>query len=272
MLKTRIILLVVSALIIWLIFMLPKVVVENEDQLKEPKAAPTKEQAKADPHQAVPSDLALHIKSVKAQFDPHSQNQKNAIFADSLSGLYSKAGQFDSAGWYAEKAATFLQTKESFLKAGNYYYEAYTFAMDADKQNQLAEKTREWLSKVIETDASNLEAKTKVGMTYVNSSSPMQGIKMLREVLEQDPKNEFALYNMGMLSLQSGQYGRAIERFEELVGINPKHTQAQLLLGVAYLNEGKKEKALQQFEKVKQMDADPAVQATVDSYLNDLKK
>jgi hypothetical protein len=37
------------------------------------------------------------------------------------------------------------------------------------------------------------------------------------------------------------------------------------------MNSGEKAKAKQQFEKVKQMDKDPAVQATIDSYLKDLK-
>ena len=61
------------------------------------------------------------------------------------------------------------------------------------------------------------------------------------------------------------------QRLEELIKINPNHTQGQLLLGIAYLNMGKKKDAKQQFERVKQLDNDPAVQATVDSYLKDLK-
>jgi Flp pilus assembly protein TadD len=74
-----------------------------------------------------------------------------------------------------------------------------------------------------------------------------------------------------MLSIQSGQYERAIERLEELIKINPAHIQGQLLLGLAWMNSGEKEKARKQFEKVKQLDKDPAVQATADSYLKDLK-
>jgi len=108
-------------------------------------------------------------------------------------------------------------------------------------------------------------------MTYLSSGSPMQGIGMLREVLAADPKNELALFNMGMLSIQSGQHARAVERFEELLKVNPNHVQGQLLLGVALMNTGEKERARAQFEKVKQMDKDPAVQATADSYLKDLK-
>jgi cytochrome c-type biogenesis protein CcmH/NrfG len=108
-------------------------------------------------------------------------------------------------------------------------------------------------------------------MTYLNSDNPMQGIMMLREVLATDPNNELALFNMGMLSIQSGQNERALERLDKLVKINPAHIQGQLLLGIAMMNSGDRKGARAQFEKVKQLDKDPAVQATVDSYLKDLK-
>jgi Tfp pilus assembly protein PilF len=56
-----------------------------------------------------------------------------------------------------------------------------------------------------------------------------------------------------------------------LITVNPGHVQGLLLLGVAYMNKGDKIKAREQFEKVKTLDKDPAVTATADSYLNDLK-
>ena len=268
MLKTRIILIVVAALLVWLIFLLPKSVVENESQLKE--AAP-EEATQGAGHAAVPATLSATIKRVRAQFQSDSPNQKNAIFADSLRTLYSQAGQFDSAAWFAGQAATFFNTTESFLNAGNSYYEAYSFAMEPAKQEQLAEQTRTWLGKTIEADPKNLEAKTKVAMTYFTSNPP-KGVGLLREVLAEDPKNEFALYNMGMLGIQSRQYDRAIERLEELKAVNPNHIQGALMLGIAYQNKGLKDKARQQFELVKKLDKDPAVQATADSYLKDLDK
>jgi tetratricopeptide (TPR) repeat protein len=271
MLKTRIILIVVSAAVIGLLFLLPKVVVENENQLAATADSTTVAPATpAAAHNSVPETLSKAIKSLRSQYLSSPENKKSSIFADSLQNLYTKAGQFDSAAWFADKAALFLNTTESFLKAGNSYYEAYTFAMKPEKQQALAEKTREYLEKVIKADPKNLEAKTKIGMTYF-SSNPPKGVGILREVLEADPKNELVLFNLGMLAIQSGQYDRAIERLNELVAVNPKHTQGQMLLGVAYMNKGEKDKARQQFEKVKQLDNDPSVQATVDSYLNDLK-
>ena len=272
MLKTRIILVAASAIVIWLIFLLPKAVVENESQLKSgDSTASSKIANTAKGHADVSASLKASIKSLRLAILPTSPEQKNAIFADSLQGLYAQAGQFDSAARYGEMAATFFNNNKSFLRTGNSYYEAYTFAMTPQKQKVLAEKTRLWLGKVIETEPKNYEARIKVAMTYLSTGGPMQGISQLREVLREDPKNELALFNMGMLSVQSGQNGKAIGWLQQLTDVNPRHVQGQLLLGVAYQNEGKKKEARQQFEKVKKLDNDPAVQATVDSYLKDLK-
>ncbi len=267
MLKTRIILIVASAIVVWLLFLLPKVVVENESQMGNVDADSTA----PDPHTTAPAALKESINSLNAQYLEVSGNEKSAIFADSLASLYREAGQFDSAAWFAEKAASFFKNKQSLLKAGNSYYEAYTFALDPKKQGEMADKSRYFFGKVLEAEPGNLDVKTKVAMTYLSSQNPMQGILMLREVLEADPKNEQALFNMGMLSIQSSQYDRAIDRLKELVTYYPEHVQGHLLLGVAYMNTKDKARAREQFELVKKLDRDPAVQSAADSYLKDLK-
>jgi tetratricopeptide (TPR) repeat protein len=272
MLKTRIILIVASAIVVWLIFLLPKAVVENESQLKQTDSTSASKGSNPAPaHKSIPASLTTSITAVKAALSKSSSKEKNAIFADSLQSLYAQAGQFDSAAMYGAQAATFFNNTKSALKAGGSYYEAYTFAVDAAKQKAMAEKAREWLNKVIAAEPKNYEARIKVAMTYLSTGGPMQGIMQLREVLKEDPKNELALYNMGMLSVQSGQNGKAITWLQQLADVNPNHVQGQLLLGVAYMNDGKKKEAREQFEKVKKMNNDPAVQATVDSYIKDLK-
>lgn len=270
MLKTRLIILAICAISIWLLFLLPKVVIENEGTL----ARSTVQDSIASnmpEHVQAPAEVRRAIAELKKEYDKSVEKEKNAIFADSLASLYRTANQFDSAGWFAEKASAFFNNTASWLKTADNYYQAYTLALSQDKQQALAVKAQEFYGKVLEREPDHLEAKTKMAMTYVTSSNPMQGIMMLREVLSKDPRNELALFNMGMLSIQSDQYDRAIERLEELIAINPAHIQAQLLLGLAWMNTGEKEKARAQFEKVKEMDKDPAVQATVDSYLKDLK-
>ena len=268
MLKTRILLFIGSAIVIWLIFLLPKVVVNNDSTITNNTNDSTAQSN--DVHADVPPEVTRAIASLRGQIGERWPKEKNAIFADSLASLYATAGKFDSAARYAEEASKVFNTTESWIKAGDQYYQAYTFTLDQNKQNELAEKAREFFKKVLDENPGNLEVKTKMAMTYL-SSSPMQGVTMLREVLAEDPQNELALLNMGMLSIQSGQHQRAVERLEELVAINPNHAQGQLLLGIALMNLGDKAKARQQFEKVKEINTDPAVQATVDSYLQDLK-
>jgi Flp pilus assembly protein TadD len=270
MVKTRILLVIGSAIIIWLIFLLPKAVVNNEANLGQDATDSTAQNQGEEMHTEVSPQTLEAIRQLRAQLGEGLPNEKNAIFADSLAKLYANASKFDSAAWFAEEASKFFNTTESWIKAGDQYYQAYTFAIDQVKQEQLAEKARGFFQKVLDKNSENLEVKTKLAMTYL-SSSPMQGVTMLREVLAADPKNELALLNMGMLSIQSGQHERAVERLEELVKINPNHAQGHLLLGIALMNTGQKIRAKQQFEKIKKMDSDPAVQATADSYLEDLK-
>lgn len=266
MVRIRVILVVVSLLIVWVLFQLPKVVVESDKGLVTDSTGASSDIV----HTEIAAETKRNISDLRTRYEASPEKEKNAIFADSLASWYFKAGKFDSAGWFAEKAALAFDTPESWLKSGDYYYQAFTFALDATKQVDLAGKVQEFYGKVLKNDPGNLDVKTRLAMTYISSSNPMQGITMLREVLAEDPQNKEALFNMGVLSIQSGQYTRAVERFEELIRVDPLHTQGHLLLGVALLNSGNKVRARQQFEKVKQMDTSPAVQAEVDSYLKDL--
>jgi outer membrane protein len=268
MVKTRLLLIGSCAIVIWLLFQLPKSVVENET----PAAGePTDTVAKIQSHIQAPKEVSASINLLRAEFLTSTEKEKNAIFADSLASLYRIANRFDSAAWFAEEASKFFDNTEHWIETGNDYYQAYTLALDQSKQKQMAGKAQQFYGKVLDKEPNNLEIKTKLAMTYLTSSSPMQGITLLREVLARDPKNELALFNMGMLSIQSGQYDKAVERLEDLLEVNPNHIQGRLLLGLALMNSGDKKAAREQFERVKEMDKDPAVQATVDSYLKDLK-
>lgn len=263
MLKTRLILIAVTAAVVVLIFLLPKVVVQNENELES-----TAPDSVAEPHAAVSETDQASINRLRRQFE----TKKSSIFADSLWQLYTSIGKFDSAAWFAESSASFLKTTDSYLRAGNSYYEAYSYALEQEKQRRLGEKAREFLGKALEANPNLYDAKGKMAMTFIGSGGPpMQGIRMLREITTEDPKNEFALFNLGMLSIQSTQYDRAVEWLTKLVEVNPEHLQGQVFLGVALASAGEKDKARTQFEKARKMTTDQSVHATIDSYLKDLK-
>jgi Flp pilus assembly protein TadD len=157
------------------------------------------------------------------------------------------------------------------LRAGDAFYEAYGFATEPQYRSELATSARTYYERVLEKDPSDLRVKNRVAMTWLASSTPMQGILMLREIVQEDPSNEQAMFNLGVLSMQSGQYDRAVERFEQLVTTYPENMEAQFFLGVSYLETGKRNKARKQFELVKERGTDEETQAAAEYYLESIK-
>jgi len=268
--KKRLLLAGACIVAVVILFQLPKVVVENEGLAN---SVPSADSIAADinAHVDAPAEVKANISLLRAKVAGSTDKEKKAIFADSLASLYASVSRFDSAAWFAEESSAYFNNVFGWQKTGDQYYQAFTLAVDGAKQQAFASKAQEYYGKVLKANPDEFTVKSKLAMTYVTSSNPMQGIMMLREVLAKDPKNELALFSLGMLSVQSGQNDKAVERLNKLVAINPDNIQAQLLLGVALMNLGEKVKARAQFEKVKKMDQDPAVQSTADSYLNDLK-
>ena len=270
--KSQILVIILGVATIAVLYFLPRVVVDNEEGntqiTEEQSSAPATAESMHDtPMDAGDRDV---LNTLMIDLEKQEDKEKIASLSDEIASLYINAGKFDSAAYTFDRAATKLETPESWEKAGAAYYEAYTFALDQEKVSLLAEKTRTYLSKVLEKDPKRLDLKTKMAMTYVSSANPMQGITMLREVLEEDPTNEDGLFNMGVLSMQSGQYKRAAERFEELVKNHPDNIQGQFYLGVSYFESKQNNKAKQQFELVQSMSKDPMVLASVEGYLERL--
>lgn len=276
MLKTRVILLVSAVALIAILFTLPRVVVENESNqmgaTNEASSDETAPAAEIDVHTAeIDADVASTISSLKENLRLAENSEKSIIFADSLAKLYEKANKYDSAAKFFEIISDLKPNEANWLKTGDTYYEAYGFAMDPAKRESLGVKARDYFKKVLVADENNLSAQNKIAMTYLSNQNPMQGIMMLREILVKDPQNQEALFNLGILSMQSGQHDKAVERFSRLVELYPSNTQAQFFLGVSYLEIGNKEKAKEQFKLVKSLDNDPAVQASADSYLEEIE-
>ena len=270
--KSQIIAIVVGIVAVAILFSLPRVVVDNEEggaQITESEQSEPNNQAGMHEPE-VDESIKSDINSLLAKLETEDNKEKFVTFADSIASLYYQASKYDSAAFYYERALEKTTDLERLEKTGNAYYEAYTFALDEKKIARLAEKTRSYLNQILEKDPKRLDLKTKVAMTYVSSSNPMQGITMLREILEADPKNEDALFNMGVLSMQSGQYKRAAERFEELVQYHPDNLQGQFYLAVSYFESKQTNKSKRQFEKVKGMTTDQMILSSIDSYLERL--
>ncbi len=274
MLKKQLILSTISVVAVLLLFMLPKVVVDNENeeatQVADEQEGANDQSIVGEHVDAISPETQTELTGLREAYKNSKNSENFTNFANSLIDGFAEANQYDSAAIYAEELASVEATVPHIRKAADMYYEAFTYAMDAEKTARMGEKARYFYGEVLEKEPSDLDAKAKMAMTYVSSSTPMQGIQMLREVIEEDENNALAIYNLGLLSMQSQQYDKAIDRFEKLVQLEPENLQAQFLLGVSYFEAGQKKKAKKQFLQVKDMDEDPSVQASVDEYLNQL--
>lgn len=280
--KSQILLTIAAICVVIGLFLLPKVVLDSSDDL-----AVEEEHSEDDGHdhsvpagvegsgtahnQPISEEDEKKINSLREKYLISKDKEKSAKFADSLAIAYRTVAKYDSAAKYSEVVAQIFPVDENFIKAGDNYFDAFSYSVEPELMNFYGEKARVYYQKLLKSRPNLMDVKNKLAMTYVASSTPMQGILLLREILDADPVNEQALFNMGILSIQSRQYDKAIERLEKLVQLYPENLQGRFYLGVSYFETGQKQKAKDEFEVVKKQDSDPALQATVDTYLDEIK-
>ncbi|MBD2756240.1 tetratricopeptide repeat protein [Spirosoma validum] len=264
------------------LYTLPKGVVRNETKQLEgrttqtpgPTDSPHGNVAEADTpamhEKPLSVDQQKQVALLKTELASANSSQREAV-GQKLITLFRTINRYDSAAHYAEVLAIAQPTEQHLLRAGDQYFEAYTFAVDDKKTASLGQKTREFYQQALAKNPNLLSAKANMAMTYVNTDTPMQGIMMLREVLHQDPTNELALFNLGLLSMRSNQYERAIERFRQILVNNPASRKAQFYLGVSLAEAGQKAEAKQVLAQVKKQEKDPQILAAVREYEERLK-
>lgn len=270
--KSQIIFSVAGLLLVYFLYSLPNIVVENEGDMsvtEDGLGSSVNNEGTSHGSDLSERDQEV-IEELMAEMEGEADDQKFVIFADSLAKVYESGGKLDSAAYFYGLIAEKVPNVDNWERAGELYYEAFGFSMDDQKTLMLANQTRNYLNRVLEINPERLDLKTKVAMTYIGSSNPMQGITMLRDILEKDPENEDALFNMGILSMQSGQYKKAVERFEQLVNNYPDNVQGQFYLGVSYFESKQRNKAKKQLEMLKGQTDDPQILSGIDNYLERL--
>ena len=243
-----------------------KAVASSGDQPTMP-AGSTPEQ----PHMAVDAAKRQELNQLLGKYNAENDPNAKLRLATDLAVKYKAVEKFDSAGYYYEQVAQARPGEQAWKRAADGYFEAFSFAATEERAKLLSAKTRELYDRVLKNNPDNLDAKTNLGMAYMASDNPVQGVTLLREVLATDPRNEKALYNLGVLSIQSNQYDRAVDRFRELVKVNPENVNGQFYLGVALAQTGAKEEAKAAFLKAKSLSTDPSLAASVDEQIQKLQ-
>ena len=225
----------------------------------------------AAPHTSATAAQRQELTRLLAEYQSAPDAAARAKVATILARRYNSVERFDSAGYYLEQVAQAKPSAQSWQRAADAYFQAFSFAATDERVKLLGGKAQELYTKVLKEQPGNLDAKTNLGMAYMASANPVKGIALLREVLEADPRNEKAMYNMGILAVQSNQFDKAVTRFQDLVKVNPKNVNGQFYLGVTLARTGAKEEAKKAFLTAKSLSNDPALAASVDEEVAKLK-
>ncbi len=256
--------------LIAVLFLLPRGVVQQERTLSDREGdAPAVAEA---PHDEPASpQVVQRLRVLRINYERVSDTEKKVTFADSLTSLYQEVNKFDSAAYFMAEKAKLQPSLANQLRAGDGYYEAFSYAVDPERARRFGEAARTHYQQVLDEQPGNLDVKARLAMTYVAGENPMQGISLLRDILAENPAHEQTLFNLGMLAVQSGQYDRAVERFRQLIAINDAHVQGRFFLGVSYKELGQKPEALAEFRHLQTHQDDPEMLAAVESYLKELE-
>lgn len=265
--KLQVLLTVIAVLLVVGLYSLPKVVIDTNQSEEAAFIDESVPGGIVDHSSEIPEEVAPRIVFWKDKLFQGGQIQLNPESLDSLMAVFMEINKYDSAAYYAALYAENFDQIDHWQKAGDAYFEAFTFALDEQKINMLGQKTRQIYEKILSQQPDNLEAKHNIAMTLVASSNPMQGIMMLREILDIDPKNQQTLMSMGIMSINTNQYENAVGRFEALVKYYPQHVEGNFFLGVSYYETGQLVKARAQFNKVKELGANEQTITAADEYL-----
>ena len=271
--RTQIIVISVAALVVVLLFILPKskpVAEKKQVELKQEKTDDIKTHVDAIVAQLDSSSFAITEK-IKNDFASQADKGKKTALLDSLIAIWDFYRKPLVSAYYSEQKVDLDTSAKTFKEVADRYFFS-TNQADEHLKLHLFEKAEVYYSKFIVKEPSDIEAKINLAVCYVESSKdPMKGISILKEVLEKDPSNIKAHLNLGYFSIKSGQFDKAIDRFEKVLKIDPKHTEALLYLGDVYESKGEVAKAIEYYEKYKASLTDKAEALEVQSYIQKLK-
>ena len=280
--KTLAIILFVGLGLIALIFQLPKgnVSAKTESSVagganRDANGQKNKiDTAKTEEMHAAPFTKAQEkrIAELKVQLKSATTELKQIVALENLMRAFMDLSKYDSSAVYAGEFSDTHPATIHILRAGQAYFEAQTYAIDAKKGRMMGEKARFYFEKALGKDPNNLLVKTNLAMTYVDTPTPMKGITLLREVIEQEPTFVPALFNLGILSIKSNQFGKGQERFTQILKLEPNNHKAALNLGFCLAQLDKKVEAQKVLTKVLANSKEPEETKAAKELLAELQK
>jgi tetratricopeptide (TPR) repeat protein len=215
--------------------------------------------------------LSVKINDLEAKLQKASTDAEKTDLEKQLAKSWDDVNQPAPAAFYYLTVARKEKSFSGWMNAGNRFNEASKLSADTAAAPVFVSNAVEAFQNATKMNPSSLDAKTGLGVAYVNGGAmPMQGIALLREVVDKDPNNVSANLNLGLFSMKSGQYDKAVQRFKTLIAIKPDF-EAYFYLAESYKQIGKKPEAIAAYQKCKELMPDPSFTQRIDQYIKELQ-
>jgi tetratricopeptide (TPR) repeat protein len=229
---------------------------------------------------AIGPAMADQVSSLEKQLTGTTGNQQ-LMAEKKLAGEWEALNQPAPAAFYYRSVAEKEGTFNDWLTAGNRFNDAFKFDQDTVSQPAFVSDAIACFKKATQLQPANLEAKTGLGVAYVNQTSlgmtdpdggsPMQGIMLLLDVVKQDPNNYNANLDLGEFAMNSRQYDKAVQRLKTVIAQKPGY-EPYFYLAESYKQLGMKKEAIDAYQKSRDMMPDSAFDRRIDEYIKELKQ
>jgi tetratricopeptide (TPR) repeat protein len=247
--------------------------------VQRPVANVTVEMVSATAKTIIGQALAAQIGNTEGRLKDAGEGAAKLALQKELAKQWDDVNQAAPAAFYYQAIARQENTFESWSKAGTRFNDAYIAVQDTVLQPAFVSDAIECFSNALKLQPDNLDAKTGMGVAYVNQFSlgigqdgggPPKGVMLLLEVVQQDPKNINANLNLGKFAVTSHQYEKAVERFKTVIAQRPD-PDAYFYLAESYKQLGMKKEAIAAYQKCRSIVTDAAFDKQIDEYIKELK-
>ena len=208
-----------------------------------------------------------YIDSLRRILKSKAIESQLSIYA-ALVAAFESDKRYDSALLYMHR----LYIKDSSLvrldQLSSLYFQAFRFAIQKDRVDFFRTQAQVHLQKLLDQKKTP-ETQIRLGLTYVSSQTPMQGILMIRSVLEQHPNNLFALRTMGDLALQSNQLEKAVTYFSRYIALDSSDALIYYYLGASHKQLNNTLLAVKYLLKAQELSEDKRLLTDIEKMLQD---
>jgi tetratricopeptide (TPR) repeat protein len=222
-------------------------------------------------------DISVFVKNAESVLTPADKTRLEGLKAtasfDSLVSYWNRNRKPEIAAYYAERTAERIKSADSWILAGQRYYNAVQFVKDEQLIPLLYQSAMRCASNARKLEPENISATILLGKCYVDGTDkPMDGITILKEAERKDSLNPELNLAFAFFSVKSGQLDKAIARFHKVLRADSTYIEAYLHLADCYEQTGKTNDAISMLRKYGQNVRDISAKMEIEKYIEQLKK